>query len=147
MRLKVLFTVLLGFALIGCDGGGGRDNSPPSATGAFSRTELPFGGGSVQITVTVNDPSGVAFAEVSLSPAPTGFNPISLSTQNQKTVVDTVTVSLPLNPNVSDAVYQVIVRARDTLGNEGTVIIGTIIVRSPLSTLPSLPSPSGAFTD
>lgn len=147
MRLKISLAVLLCLALLGCGGGGGGDNSPPSATGTFSRTDLPFGGGTVQITVTVNDPSGVAFAEVNLSPAPPDFKSISLSTENQKTVISTVIISLPLNSTVSDAVYQVIVTAGDTLGNEGTSVIGTITVRSPLSTLPSLPSPSGAFAD
>ncbi len=147
MRLKISFAVLLCLALLGCGGGGGGDNSPPSATGTFSRTDLPFGGGTVQITVTVNDPSGVAFAEVDISPRLQGFVPIALSVQNQKTVTSTVTISLPLNSGVSDAVYRVTVKARDALGNEGTVVIGTITVRSPLSALPSLPNPSGAFAD
>lgn len=147
MRLKISFAVLLCLALLGCGGGGGGDNSPPSATGTFSRTDLPFGGGTVQITVTVNDPSGVAFAEVDISPRPSGFSPIALIAQNQKTVTDTVMISLPLNSGVSDAVYRVTVTARDTLGNEGTVFIGTVTVRSPLGALPSLPNPSGAFVD
>lgn len=148
MRLKTLLAMLMPFVLFGCGGGGGSgDNSPPSATATFSRTELPFNGGTVQITVTVSDPSGVEFAQVSLSPVPQGFNPITLNTQNQKTVVSTVTISLPLNSSASDATFQVTVRARDTLGNEGTVTVGTITVRSPLSALPSLPNPSGAFSD
>ena len=148
MRLKTLVAALLPLVLLGCGGGGGGgDNSPPSVTGSFSRTELPFNGGAVQITVTVRDPSGVAFAEVSLSPAPPGFNPVSLNAQNQETVTGTVTISLPMNSGLTDANYQVIVRARDTLGNEGTVTLGTLIVRSPLSNLPSLPNPSGAFAD
>lgn len=147
MRLKFLLAILMPFILLGCGGGGGGDNSPPSASGNFSRNELPFSGGTVQITVTVSDPSGVEFAEVNISPAPPGFNPISLSTQNQKTVVSTVTISLPLNSGISNATYQVTVKAKDTLGNEGAVIIGTITVRSPLSALPPLPNPSGTFSD
>lgn len=147
MKMRVLLAMSLTLALLGCGGGGDGDKSPPSAAGTFSRGELPFNGGSVQITVTVSDPSGVAFAEVNLSPAPSGFNPIPLNTQNQKTFVGTVTISLPLNSGISDAVYQVIVKARDTLGNEGTVIIGAVTVRSPMSALPSLPNPSAVFAD
>jgi len=83
MRLKISFAVLLCLALLGCGGGGGGDNSPPSATGTFSRTDLPFGGGTVQITVTVNDPSGVAFAEVDISPRHLGCVRCCLSGDSQ----------------------------------------------------------------
>ncbi|MFN3420802.1 MAG: hypothetical protein ACK40X_03645, partial [Armatimonadota bacterium] len=104
MRLKVLPTMLLGlsFMLLGCGGGGGGDNLPPSATATFSRTDLSFSGGTVQVTVTVSDPSGVAFAEVDVSPRPPNFNPVSLNAQNQKTIVSTLIISLPLNSGLSD---------------------------------------------
>lgn len=147
MKLKILLLMPAFLIFLGCGGGNGVDNSPPSATATFSRTELPFSGGAVQMTLTLSDPSGVAFAEVNISPTPLGFDPIPLSTQNQKTVVSTITISLPLNSSISDAVYRVIIKTRDTLGNEGTILIGTLTVRSPLSALPSLPSPSGAFPD
>lgn len=48
---------------------------------------------------------------------------------------------------LSDTVYQVVIEAENSLGNEGTVVIVKLTVQSPLSTLPSLPAPSGAFLD
>lgn len=147
MKLRVLLAMSLTFALLGCGGGGDGDNSPPSVSGSFSRTELAFNGGTVQITLTVSDPSGVESVQVDIFPRPSGFNPINLDPQNQKTFVSTLTISLPLNSGVSDVVYHVTVKARDSFGNEGTVIVGTVTVRSPLGTLPSLPNPAGAFPD
>ncbi len=146
MRWKALLALVLPLILLGCGGGVGEgDRTPPSATGVFSRTELPFGGGTVQITVTISDPSGVAYARIDVSPRPTNFNPVELAPQNQQTVTTNITVSLPTNSGVSDAVYEVRVTARDALGNEGTLVVGTIRVRSPLTNIPSLPDPSGAF--
>jgi hypothetical protein len=42
-------------------------------------------------------------------------------------------------------VYQVRVTARDAVGNEGTVVVGEVRVRSPLAGIPNLPDPSGAL--
>jgi hypothetical protein len=146
MWRRILLALILPFALFGCGGGGGEgDRTPPSATGSFSRTELPFGGGIVQVTVTISDPSGVAFARIDVSPRPPNFNPTELAPQNQQTVTANITISLPANGSVSDMVYQVRVTARDTVGNEGTVVVGEIRVRSPLASIPNLPDPSGAF--
>ncbi len=145
MGRRILLALILPFALFGCGGGGGGDRTPPSATGVFSRTELPFGGGTVQVTVTISDPSGIAFARIDVSPRPPNFNPTELAPQNQQTVTANITIPLPANGSVSDMVYQVKVTARDAVGNEGTVIVGEIRVRSPLTGIPSLPDPSGAF--
>ncbi|MCS7264990.1 MAG: hypothetical protein NZ805_09180 [Armatimonadetes bacterium] len=147
MMLRIFPFALLLFLLLGCGGGNGRDNSPPSATGNFSRSELPFTGGTVQIALNLIDPSGISFAELDISPRPTNFAPIPLNAQGERTLVGTVTISLPLNPSATEVVYRVTVRARDTLGNEGTVEIGTLTVRSPQGNLPPLPDPSGAFSD
>ncbi len=143
--LALILPLILPFALFGCGGGGEGDRTPPSATGSFSRTELPFGGGEVQVTVTVSDPSGVAFARIDVSPRPPNFNPTELVPQNQQTVTANITISLPANGSVSDMVYQVRVTARDAVGNEGTVVVGEVRVRSPLAGIPNLPDPSGAF--
>jgi hypothetical protein len=146
MWRRILLALILPFALFGCGGGGGEgDRTPPSATGSFSRTELPFGGGTVQVTVTISDPSGVAFARIDVSPRPPNFNPTELAPQNQQTVTANITILLPANGSVSDMVYQVKVTARDTVGNEGTVVVGEVRVRSPLAGIPNLPDPSGAF--
>lgn len=156
MRLKILLAAMLSFALFGCNGDGRRDvgviedNLPPSATVNFSRTVLPFNGGSVEITVNVSDPSGVKFAEVNISPTPIGFAPVQLVPENRtvKTATKTLVVLLPLNSSRTDVTYQVTVRARDELNNEGTINIGTLTVRSVYSDFPSitpLPDPSGTF--
>jgi hypothetical protein len=145
MWRRILLALILPFALFGCGGGGGGDRTPPTATGSFSRTELPFGGGTVQVTVTISDPSGVAFARIDVSPRPPNFNPTELVPQNQQTVTANITISLPANGSVSDMVYQVKVTARDAVGNEGTVVVGEVRVRSPLAGIPNLPDPSGAF--
>ncbi len=145
MGRKILLALILTFALFGCGGGDGGDRTTPSVTAVFSRTELPFSGGTVQVTVTVSDPSGVAFARIDVSPRPSNFSPTELAPQNQQTVTANVAIPLPANGSVSDMVYQVKVTARDAIGNEGTVVVGEIRVRSPLSGIPSLPDPSGAF--
>ena len=146
MGRKILLALILPFALFGCGGGGeGGDRTPPSVTAVFSRTELPFGGGTVRITVTISDPSGVAFARIDVSPCPSNFSPIELAPQNQQTVTTNIDVSLPVNGGASDVVYQVSVTARDAAGNERTVVVGEIKVRSPFTGIPSLPDPSGAF--
>jgi len=145
MGRRILLALILPFALFGCGGGDGGDRTPPSVTAVFSRTELSFSGGTVQVTVTVNDPSGVAFARIDVSPRPSNFSPTELAPQNQQTVTANVTIPLPANGSVSDMVYQVRVTARDAIGNEVTVVVGEIRVRSPLSGIPSLPDPSGAF--
>jgi hypothetical protein len=95
--------------------------------------------------VTISDPSGVAFARIDVSPRPPNFNPTELAPQNQQTVTANITISLPANGSVSDMVYQVKVTARDTVGNEGTVVVGEVRVHSPLAGIPNLPNPSGAF--
>ena len=145
MGRKILLALILPLALLGCGGGDGGDRTPPSVTAVFSRTELPFGGGTVQVTVTISDPSGVAFAQIDVSPRPPNFSPTQLSPQNQQTVTANITISLPANGSASDMVYQVRVTARDVFGNEGTVVVGEVRVRSPLAGIPNLPDPSGAF--
>ncbi|MEJ7613346.1 MAG: hypothetical protein SQA66_06875 [Candidatus Fervidibacter sacchari] len=145
MGRKILLALILPFALLGCGGGDGGDRTPPSVTAVFSRTELPFGGGTVQVTVTISDPSGVAFAQIDVSPRPPNFSPTELAPQNQQTVTANITISLPANGSASDMVYQVRVTARDVFGNEGTVVVGEVRVRSPLAGIPNLPDPSGAF--
>jgi hypothetical protein len=145
MWRRILLALILPFALFSCGGGGGGDRTPPTATGSFSRTELPFGGGTVQVTVTISDPSGVAFAQIDVSPRPPNFSPPELNPQNRQTVTANITISLPTNGSVSDMVYQVRVMARDAVGNEGTVVVGEVRVRSPLASVPNLPDPSGAF--
>jgi len=145
MGRRILLALILPFALLGCGGGDGGDRTPPSVTAVFSRTELPFGGGTVQVTVTISDPSGVAFAQIDVSPRPPNFSPTELAPQNQQTVTANITISLPANGSASDMVYQVRVTARDVFGNEGTVVVGEVRVRSPLAGIPNLPDPSGAF--
>lgn len=145
MGRRILLALILPFALLGCGGGDGGDRTPPSVTAVFSRTELPFGGGTVQVTVTISDPSGVAFAQIDVSPRPPNFSPTELAPQNQQTVTANITISLPANGSASDMVYQVRVKARDVFGNEGTVVVGEVRVRSPLAGIPNLPDPSGAF--
>jgi len=146
MGRKILLVLILPFALFGCGGGGdGGDRTPPSVTGVFSRTELPFGGGTVQVTVTISDPSGIASVQIDVSPHPPNFSPTEIDPQNQQTVIANITISLPANGSVSDMVYQVKVKAKDAVGNEGTVVVGEIRVRSPFTGIPSLPDPSGAF--
>jgi len=144
MGRKILLALILPLALLGCGGDGG-DRTPPSVTAVFSRTELPFGGGTVQVTVTISDPSGVDFAQIGVSPRPPNFSPTQLSPQNQQTVTANIEVSLPVNGSASDVVYRVSVKARDAVGNEGTIVVGEIRVRSPLAGIPNLPDPSGAF--
>ena len=158
MRLSFLFSVTALFWLAGCGGGGGFvppptgggqlgtvDNQPPTVNGRLiSGTksgqflELPFSGGTVQLEAVVTDPLGVALVEFNINPSLPGLpRPLTPDSQGR------VTTSIPLPPNLSstDQTYQFRLRVRDNRGNEGTVGVGTVVVRSPFAGIPPLPAP------
>ncbi|MFA0758636.1 MAG: hypothetical protein KEFWMYNX_000564 [Candidatus Fervidibacter sp.] len=158
MRLSFLFSVTALFWLAGCGGGGGFvppptgggqlgtvDNQPPTVNGRLiSGTqsgqflELPFSGGTVQLEAIVTDPSGVALVEFSVNPTLPNL-PQPLTRDNQGRV--TTSITLPANLATTNQSYQFQLRVRDNRGNEATVIVGTVEVRSPFVGIPPLPQP------
>jgi hypothetical protein len=165
MRKGWLFVAITAlFLSAGCGGGGGAgfvtppptggqlgvDNQPPTVIGRLiSGTqsgqflELPFSGGTVQLEATVTDPSGVAFVEFSVNPTLPNL-PRPLTPDNQGRV--TTSITLPANIATTNQSYQFQLRVRDNRGNEATVIVGTVVVRSPFAGIPPVPPPP-TFSD
>jgi hypothetical protein len=165
MRKGWLFVAITAlFLSAGCGGGGGAglvtppptggqlgvDNQPPTVIGRLiSGTqsgqflELHFLGGTVQLEATVTDPSGVALVEFSVNPTLAGL-PRPLTPDNQGRV--TTSITLPANIATTNQSYQFRLRVRDNRGNEATVIVGTVVVRSPFAGIPPVPPPP-TFSD
>jgi hypothetical protein len=114
-----------------------------SGTQSGQFLELPFSGGTVQLEATVTDPSGVAFVEFSVNPTLPNL-PRPLTPDNQGRV--TTSITLPANIATTDQSYQFQLRVRDNRGNEATVIVGTVVVRSPFAGIPPVPPPP-TFSD
>lgn len=165
MRKGWLFVAITAlFLSAGCGGGAGLvtppptggqlgvDNQPPTVIGRLiSGTqsgqflELPFSGGTVQLEATVTDPSGVALVEFSVNPTLSDSDLTrSLKPDNQGRVTDSIT--LPPNIATTNQSYQFQLRVRDNRGNEATVIVGTVVVRSPFAGIPPVPPPP-TFSD
>ncbi len=116
----------------------GRLIGPNQISGQF--LEISFTGGQIQVEGTVNDPSGVDFVELTITPSPPNFQPQRLSPDATNQVRATVT--LPTNTGLSNQTYQFRLRARDKKGNEGAVDVGVVVVLSPLSGVPPIPRPT-----
>jgi hypothetical protein len=165
MRKGWLFVAITAlFLSAGCGGGAGLvthpptggqlgvDNQPPTVIGRLiSGTqsgqflELPFSGGTVQLEATVTDPSGIALVEFSVNPPLSDSDlPRSLKPDNQGRVTDSIT--LPPNIATTNQSYQFRLRVSDKRGNDTTVIVGTVVVRSPFVGIPPVPPPP-TFSD
>jgi hypothetical protein len=167
MRKGWLFVAITAlFLSAGCGGGAGLvtppptggqlgvDNQPPTVIGRLiSDTqsgqflELYFLGGTVQLEATVTAPSGIALVEFSVNPPLSDSDsdlPRSLKPDNQGRV--TTSITLPPNIATTNQSYQFQLRVRDKRGNEATVIVGTVVVRSPFAGIPPVPPPP-TFSD
>jgi len=141
-RLVGIAVSLLALGLWGCGGGNGgppRDTDPPAVTAGSltlvgttqtgTRLELAFVGGRVVVRATVTDPSGVALVRLLVTPAPPTFTPQDL-TPDAQGKVESAPVELPANLESTDKTYEFRLRVRDTLGNEGERIVGTVVVKA-----------------
>ncbi len=115
-----VFLLSMGALLIAC-GGGGRapaDLVPPTVSNVqVTPNRLPFTGGTVRVSATVTDPSGVSSVWVQVRGPDGSERSIALTNAGGSVYQGELTLGPATTPDGQDAEYRVWVLARDARGN------------------------------